>query len=303
VFFLCLFILALPACSDQEKIAPQDEKKPEKSLLIGLIPEQNIFSQLDRYEPLAEYLSQKIGMKINLVILTRYGNIVDNFISTELDGAFFGSFTYAQAHGLLGVEVVARPVDLDGSSTYHGMIIARKDSGIKTVADMRGKIFALVDEETTAGYLFPVIYFKKHGVIDMKEYLKEVYFAGTHEGVINDVLNMKADVGAAKNTVFNRIALADERINAELTVLAYSLEVPENALALRKDLDQSIKILLKDALLNMHRGDAGLKILKRFGAKKFIETMESDYVPTFEYAREMNLHFGAYDYKKKHLGP
>ena len=59
--------------------------------MIGLIPEQNIFKQLERYQPLADYLSKKIGASIELKVLTRYGNIIDNFVSLGLDAAFFGS--------------------------------------------------------------------------------------------------------------------------------------------------------------------------------------------------------------------
>jgi ABC-type phosphate/phosphonate transport system substrate-binding protein len=70
-------------------------KTEERHLLIGLIPEQNMFNQLNRYEPLAIYLSKKIRVKIKLKILTRYGDIIDNFISAGLDAAFFGSFTYS----------------------------------------------------------------------------------------------------------------------------------------------------------------------------------------------------------------
>ena len=82
------------------------------------------------------------------------------------------------------------------------------------------------------------------------EYLKEAYFTGTHEDAIYDVLNRKADIGAAKNTVFQRLAKDDPRILKELVVLERSPEVPENALALRKDIDASVRDRLKDALLD-----------------------------------------------------
>jgi len=101
--------------------------KDQTDFTIGLIPERNIFKQIERYEPLAGYLSKKIGRHITLKVLTRYGNIIDNFLSLNLDAAFFGSFTYALAHSKIGVEPIARPVNMDGSSTYYGLIFVRKD--------------------------------------------------------------------------------------------------------------------------------------------------------------------------------
>ena len=294
LFVLCLPLLA--ACSPKEPPAPA-KKPPVEQLLIGLIPEQNIFRQMERYEPLMAYLNRKTGVKIKLKILPRYGNIIDNFTSSDMDGAFFGSFTYTLAHAKVGVEVLARPVALDNTSTYHGLIFVRKDSGIRTARDMKGKRFAFVDKATTAGYLLPLAYFDRNGISDYKGYLKEAYFAGTHENVIEDVLNRKADIGAAKNTVFQRLAGEDPRILKELVALQRSPEVPENALALRKDLDVSVRNRLKESLLTMHQDPDGKKVLERFGAAKFIETMDQDYGIVRKYAEDIHLNLATYDYK------
>ena len=265
------------------------------TVTIGLIPEQNIFRQMDRYDPLASYISKKLGIKIKLKVLPRYGNFIDNFVSEGMDGAFFGSFTYALAHARLGVEVLARPVSLDGASTYYGMIFVRKDSGIKSIQDMKGKRFAFVDKATMAGYLLPRAYFQKHN-LNFRTFLREVYYTGTHEDAIYDVLNRKADIGAAKNTVYERLAGADRRITNKLIVLERSPEVPENGLAVRKDLDDAIKKKLKEALLGMNTDTEGITVLKEFGARQFIETTDKDYLPVYEYARVSNLNLATYDY-------
>jgi phosphonate transport system substrate-binding protein len=272
-------------------------KPPVESLLIGLIPEQNIFKQMERYEPLMGYLSRKTGTKMKLKVLPRYGNIVDNFTSSGLDGAFFGSFTYTLAHAKVGVEVVARPVALDNTSTYHGLIFVRKDRRIRTARDMKGKRFAFVDKATTAGYLLPLHYFQDHGISEYNGYLKEAYFAGTHEYAICDVLNKKADIGAAKNTVFQRLAKTDPRIMEELVVLARSPDVPENALALRKDIDPSLRSRLKETLLSMHLEPDGIKVLERFGALRFIETRNVEYDTVIKYAGDIHLNLSKYVYE------
>jgi len=292
-FVLCLPLFA--ACSPKEP-PPPTKKPPVEKLLIGLIPEQNLFRQMERYEPLGEYLSRKTGTKITFKVLPRYGNIIDSFNSSGMDGAFFGSFTYALAHVKVGVEVLARPVALDNTSTYYGMIFVRKDSGIRTVRDMKGKRFAFVDRATTAGYLLPRDYFFHHGISDYNRYLKEVYFTGTHEDAIEDVLNKKADIGAAKNTVFQRLAGEDPRILKELVVLARSPDVPENALALRKDIDVSVRSRLKESLLTMHLDPEGKQVLERFGALKFIETTNKDYDVVREYAEHVHLDLATYEY-------
>ncbi|MCJ7618064.1 MAG: phosphate/phosphite/phosphonate ABC transporter substrate-binding protein [Desulfobacterales bacterium] len=277
------------------------EPKPKKTkykttLHLGLIPEHDIFHQLERYEPLADYLSKKIQANINLVILTRYGNIVDNFVSGGLDAAFFGSFTYTLAHSKLGVEVIARPENNLGISEYYGIIFVRKVSGIRSIKDMKGKILACVDKATTAGYLFPMAYFKKNGIADYKRFFKETYFTGTHEDAIYDVLDGKAHIGSAKNTVFLRAADLDPRINNELDIIAESSKVPENGLAVRKDLDESLKKKLKEALLNMDKESDGIKVLNDFGVKRFIETSDIDYVNVYKLLNHIGIKLSTYEY-------
>ena len=303
VIAVCLCLAIFTGCSESKRekdTATVTENQGEKpSITIGLIPERNIFKQLDRYEPLADYLSKRIGADIKLKVLTRYGNIIDNFVSAGLDGAFFGSFSYTLAHAKLNLEPIARPENADGISTYYGLIIVRKDGGIKTIEDMKGKTFAFVDRATTAGYLLPLAYFKANGINDYEKFLGETYFAGTHEAAIYDLLNKKADICAAKNTVFTRLAARDKRLTTELVLLTRSPDVPENGLAIRKDLDGTIKNELKKALLNMDKETEGVNVLKRFGARKFIETTDDDYNSVYKYVKQIGLNLATYNYRNE----
>jgi len=68
---------------------------------------------------------------------------------------------------------------------------------------MRGKRFAFVEHATMAGYLFPLAYFKASNIPDPQRYLGQSFFAGSHDASILAVLNREADIGAAKNTIFD----------------------------------------------------------------------------------------------------
>jgi phosphonate transport system substrate-binding protein len=276
-------------------VAPATDS-PQRTLRIGLIPEQNIFKQKSRYKSLAAYLSQKADVNIELIVLSRYGNIIENFVSNRLDGAFFGSFTGALAHRKLGVEPLARPEYMDGSSTYHGLLFVRRDSAIANASDMKGKRFVFVDKATTAGWLLPLYYFKMQGIDDYRSWLKETYFAGSHESAIYDVLEGTADIGAAKNTVFWRLADENPSLAEELVILARSPNVPENGLCVRGDLEGPLKTSLREALLNMEGDPEAAEALLALGARRFIETAEADYASVFEYAEKIGLELETYDY-------
>jgi phosphonate transport system substrate-binding protein len=299
---IVVLLLLLPftnSCSNQPE-APSEKVAPsEKKFYLGLIPEQDLFSQKERYTALANYISEKSKLDVELKIFSRYSNIIDKFLSGQLDAAFLGSFTGALAIKKLGVEPLARPVWLDGKSTYYGLIFVRKDSGIKNAQDMKGKRFAFVDKATTAGWLLPLTYFQENSIENYRAWFSETYFTGTHEDTIYDVLNGKADIGAAKNTVFERLTRNDSRLLDELHILATSPEVPANALAVRRGLNNSLKIKLKNILLQMDQDEHGRQILDEFGARKFVETTTKDYNLVFSYAEKIRLDLNKYDYKNR----
>ena len=291
IFLLATLLLSLSHTSFAE---PR-----QKELLIGLIPEMNVFKQQERFKPLMEYLGKKTGVKMNLTILRRYGNIIKRFSADRMDGAFFGSFTGALAIEKLGVEPIARPVNTDGSSTYHGYIFVRKDSGIKSVADMKGKKMAFVEKATTAGYIFPIAYLRENGVRDISRFFSEYYFSGSHDASIYAVLNKEADIGAAKHSIYDRVRKDDPRVDKELVILAESAKVPSNGLCVRKGLNQDIKKKLKEALLSIDRDPEGKAVLQKFGAIRFIETTVADYKPVTDIAKKAGIEIKRYNWENK----
>ena len=115
--FVIVLVLSSGAC-DKTKDSPGQKKilaRRQKELLIGLIPELNVFHQRERYLGQRNYLSDRFGSTVNFTSLSRYENIIDRFVVEKIDGAFFRSFTYALAHSRHGVEAIARPVNLDGA--------------------------------------------------------------------------------------------------------------------------------------------------------------------------------------------
>ncbi len=279
--------------------APAGAQTEARVLTIGLIPEMNVFKQMERFRPLGEYLSQRTGLKIDFTILSRYGNLIESFERDSMDGAFFGSFTGALAIAQLDVVPLARPVNLDGQSTYHGLIYARKDRGIKDVQDMQGKRFAFVEKATTAGYVYPLAYLKERGVDDMESYLAEYFFAGSHDATIYAVLEGEADIGASKNTVFDWVSANDPRIAEEIEVLAQSGNVPSNGLCVRPDLDAGVKQALKKTLLAMGETPEGREVLEQFHALRFIETKVGDYQPVFHWAERAGIDIENYRYMNR----
>jgi phosphonate transport system substrate-binding protein len=286
----CVLALALIISWPQKVVC-------ENEILIGLIPEENIFNQMDRHRPLAAYLSKKIGTPVRFTILSRYGDVMDRFASRKMDGAFFGVFTGVLAMEKINAEPVARAVNLDGSSTVQSYIFVRNNSGIRNVQDMAGKRIIFVDRATVTGYLYALSYFREHGIVDLNTYFKDVSFTGSHGSTIYAVLDGRADVGTVRSKIFQMLTAKDHTIREELAIIARSQEFPDTTLFLRKDLPQFIRSQIKAALLGMDRDPEGVEVLKKMEAKKFIEAKKEDFEPFFDIARKAGISLKTYRYK------
>jgi phosphonate transport system substrate-binding protein len=287
-------LLPVSSCYGAET---QSQAIVEKTLRLLLVPEKNIFEQRRRYRYIADYLSKKMEMTVLVEIMANYGEISVQFQKGEADAGFFGSFSYVMTHAKAGIEPIARPVWLDGTSTYRGYIFVRKDSGIETVKDMKNKSLVLVDKATTAGYIFQRFYFKYYGITNLNDYFSGVSFARSHDAAAWAVYTGEAEIGGAKNHIFNSLKKEYPDFNDQMLVLAESPEVPSNGLAVRKDLNPALKLRLKNLLLALHKSPEGQDVLKNFGALKFIETTNNDYKVLYNMVNELGINLEEYSYK------
>ena len=160
-------VLAIMLVLSAASFARAQEKA---KLLIGLVPEENIFRMIEKHLPLADYIEKRTGIKIQFTILSRYGDIIDRFTTRNMDGAFFGAFTGLLANRKLGVQPLVRPVGPDGLVSAQSIVFVRKDSGIRTFAQMRGKRAVFVDKATATGFIYLLYRLKQIGVTDYSRF-------------------------------------------------------------------------------------------------------------------------------------
>ena len=288
------------APSGQDIIQSRGLVPDRRKMVVALVPAINIVEQETRYRPLVQYLTLKSGIPMELEYAPTYRAIVRDFSKRAFDGAFLGSFAYALVHHKTPLDVLGRPEE-HGQSTYKGVLFVRRDSGIKSFKDLKGKTFCFVDRATTAGYLFPLLYFKEHGVADPDAFLGKIVYSGTHDAAIMSVLNRDADAGVAKDLVFQALSQENPRIGRELKVLASSPPVPTNGLCVRKDIDWDLKEDLKRILLQMDQDPEGREVLKRFGTDRFLPTSDGDYQNLYDMIKRLGLDLESFPMQKQGL--
>lgn len=265
-------LLLLGACGKKEE--PPAAASPAvqgTSVRIGVVPALTVTETIRQYQPVVDYLNKKLNINGQLMPQKDYLTVLEKMRRGELDAGIFGSLLCYRAITEIGALPLARP-EIGGDSTYEGLVFARKDSGIKDIDGLKGKIFAYVDMNTSAGYVYPRALLKEKGY-DADRFFKEAIFAGKHDAAVLMVLNRKADGGAAKDDVYYRLAKEYPRIARELRVLHRSAAgFPDRTVAVRKDFDPVLAEQLKQALLAMDKNEEGLSALKAAGFDRYIAT-------------------------------
>lgn len=245
-------------------------------LKIGLLPEVNRIEQRRRYIAVADYLSKKINIPVTIRFIDWYDNAQDELANKRINAVFSGSFLSAlMIKGRIAIPL-CRPVFNDGISTYSGVIAVRKDSGINSFADMRGKSIVLV-KDTSAGHFFPLRYFKKQGVDDISEYFSSLSYVRGHDQALWSVFTREIDIACAKNRVFDSLSAKYPKFKQDLKVIWQSEEVPSNTLFLSSEVPAGVSQAVKNALLNMHNDKEGTEALAFLGARRFIATEQDDF--------------------------
>ncbi len=268
-------------------------EEPGEILRVFVVPEREISEQRVLYSNLIMYLDERLPQHVTVTILSSYEDIAPMLKDNSLEAAFLGSMLFAEMHNKYGIRPLARPLGKDGNSTYSGYIFTRADSGIRNAADMKGKKLALVSRNTTAGYVFPVLYLRKNGVTNMESHFSKIFFTGTHDIAAWMVYTGEADVGACKNHVFNELASEFSDFKKRVVVLEKSVEVPSNTLCVAKHVKPETAEAFKKALLEMGQDKKGREVLDKFGATKFIETTDEDFKGLYDMMKEAGIDPGA----------
>ncbi len=246
-----------------------------KPVRVGIMPTGTVKALVEKHQPLMEYLSRKAGRPFELRPLTSYDEIIKELKSGEIDGGVFGSFKAHEALTTIGAIPVAR-AEKGGVSSYRGFVIVRKDSGYGKIDDLKGKSFDFVSTGTSAGYIFPMALLKRKK-IDPVTFFSRVTFAGKHEIALSKVLNKESEGAAIKDTVFEKMAMSDPRVNAELIVIHKSERFPDKTILFRKETPAPLIKAVRRTLLGMDKDPAGMPVLRSVDADRYILTDKRDF--------------------------
>ncbi|MFN3479733.1 MAG: phosphate/phosphite/phosphonate ABC transporter substrate-binding protein [Thermodesulfovibrionales bacterium] len=214
-----------------------------KELNFGIYPYDNPSKIYQDFSPLLQYLYRTTGLKINLVIAPNYISNIRNIGEGKVDIAFMGPSPYIRANDRFGgVELLVRFVMKD-ERIDSMVIIAHKESDIKTINDLKGKSFAFGDHQSYGSHFYPRYLLNKAGVRlrDLKYY----DYLSSHSRVVLAVSHKDFDAGGVREDIYEKYK------DRPIKIIAGPFRIPPHVIVCRKGLSLNIKKRLKDALLSL----------------------------------------------------
>ena len=242
----------------------------EGTLNVQFVPTNNDGSMEAKTGPFADYLSEKLGMDVNVTLATDYSTIVEAMASGKVDLGIMPPAAYVQARNLDAAEAILssqlvkydkdteEPIEGEYTSTFKGEVLVKADSDMESLEDLKGKKIATLSPNSASGYIYPVAEMKDLGIDPLTDCTLTTVNDIPSE--MTAVLNGQQDacfVFQGARYVFSS-KFTDYDLYKDLKVLYLTDgDIPNDAIAVQPSMDEDLKAQIKDVFLNMANDEKG----------------------------------------------
>lgn len=224
-----------------------------------------------KYQPLLDYLEKK-GLSAKFISASTYTAAADMFAKGQLDAMFSGSGVAGSLIIKEVAEPLLRPVNLDGTSTYSAVVIAKKGGPrfVESADYFAGKRVIFTPLASSGEFYY-------HSLGASKA--KEIMLAASHGSALDALNRGVADVAIIKNRVWDKEKSKFpglEQIGKDKT------ENPDNCLIISKKMAGSSSAKLSSILLKLEDDQSNEAKAAKESLKisRFIKTTPVDFKGT-----------------------
>jgi phosphonate transport system substrate-binding protein len=255
---------------------------------VTTIPEEAATEQIRKFTPLASYLEQALGMKVEFTPVNDYPAAVEALVNKKVDLVWFGGFTHVQANIRSGGKIVPL-AQREEDTKFQSVFIAKTDSGIKSLADMKGKQISFGSQSSTSGHLMPRSFLLAANINPEKDF-RRIAYSGAHDATIASVVSGKVDAAALDITVWRKF-VNENKVDTKAVDVFYTTPGYFNYnWSVHADMPKAMQDKVKAALLALDPAKPEhAEILKLNRATRYIETKPENYKGLEAAARSAGL--------------
>jgi phosphonate transport system substrate-binding protein len=255
---------------------------------VTTIPEEAATEQVRKFTPIAQYLEQKLGVKVEFTPVNDYPAAVEALVNKKVDLVWFGGFTHVQANLRSGGKIVPL-AQREEDTKFQSVFIAKTNSGIKTLTDMKGKQISFGSQSSTSGHLMPRSFLLQAGLNPEKDF-RRVAYSGAHDATIASVVSGKVDAAALDITVWRKFVSENKVDTKDVDVFYTTPPYFNYNWSVHADMPAAMQERVKKALLDLNPADAAqAEILRLNRATRYVPTSPENYKGLEAAARSAGL--------------
>ncbi len=243
---------------------------------VTTIPEEAATEQVRKFTPLAAYLEKRLGMKVEFTPVNDYPAAVEALVNKKVDLVWFGGFTHVQAQIRSGGKII--PIaQREEDTKFQSVFIAKTDSGIKGLSDLKGKQISFGSQSSTSGHLMPRHFLLSAGITPEKDF-KRIAYSGAHDATIASVVSGKVEAAALDITVWRKF-VGENRVDTKAVDVFYTTPPYFNYnWSVHADMPADQRAKVTKALLDLDPATPeGKEILQLNRATRYIPTVPENY--------------------------
>jgi phosphate/phosphite/phosphonate ABC transporter binding protein len=265
---------------------------------IGVLAKNGAGKAIAQWGRHGEYLSSALGVSFSILPVT-FSAIDFAVKEKKIDFLISNPAIFAEMKDKYEAQAIATMInEVNGKHVHQfgGVLIARKDSPIEKLEDIKGKRFGFVKKNSFGGLHAALYLLKTNGIIPEKDC--SLYSErGTHESVVTSVANGFLDVGTVRTDTLERMA-EDKKISLSDFKVIHKVEddfpfahstilYPEWPMAALAHVDKQLSGKVAAALVEMKRDVTAAQEAKIGGWEKAV-----DYSPVLECLRTIGVAAG-----------
>jgi phosphonate transport system substrate-binding protein len=280
VFSACVVCaLVIGAKTGPAQAQPKADCPNGGTVRFGVEPFEASARLLPAYDALVKLLGTKLGCPVELSITSSYNAEIEAMRNGKLEAGEFGPLGYVLAHEVAQADAIATYGDNSGKPiAYYASIVSWRGSNVTTLKDVVHRSFAYSDPASTSGYLFPSYGLRTHGIDPQTDV--HPLFAGSHTASFEALRNHKADAGELNSNQVDSAIAANEYVAADWVTLWKSAAIPNDAIALRRDLPAAFKDRFTHLVQTLPFTELPPEVVKIFPAQnttRFVPMPDSAY--------------------------
>lgn len=264
---LVLLCMALACVSP---VAAQDEAP----LVIGIFPRVSALETNRMFQPLAQHLAEVTGHKVVLETAKDFESFWQGVTQKRYNLVHYNQYHYVKSHKEQGYQAILKNVE-QGQATLGAALLVRDDSGIRSLADLKGKKIIFGGDRTAMQAYVITTYLLRKGGLKKGEYTED--FAKNPPNAVMAVYFKQADAAGAGDHVLDIPSLTKQIDPTKMRYLAKGEQLPHLPWAVRSDMPPSLRQKIQHAMSNLARQPEEKQLLRNTSYDGFVPATDAEY--------------------------